>query len=192
MTSTPGGPSRAADRRRLQWPAGAIFRASLRVAARRGWRCSGFVQILQRTVLGIANGAGVLGSRFDLEPVHMVYNAAFLFLLAVVYAGCRRNQSETGGPSLAFGLLCLAVILQGYHTVEHLVKMWQYLQTGLNGTPGILGYWFPVVYLHFVYNTAIYAVTLAAFFLGGYRRVAFDGLASLRPRRWRISPRTAS
>jgi len=150
------------------------------------------VQILQRTVLGIANGAGVLGSRFDLEPVHMVYNAAFLFLLAVVYAGCRRNQSETGGPSLAFGLLCLAVILQGYHTVEHLVKMWQYLQTGLNGTPGILGYWFPVVYLHFVYNTAIYAVTLAAFFLGGYRRVAFDGLASLRPRRWRISPRTAS
>src|SRR5688572_7435944 len=43
------------------------------------------------TVLGISKGAGMLGSFFDIEPVHMVYNAAFQLLLGAVYLGVRRN-----------------------------------------------------------------------------------------------------
>src|SRR5262249_52445197 len=45
------------------------------------------VQVVQRTMLGIGNGAGMLGSVFDVEPVHMVYNLLFLVLIGAVYAG---------------------------------------------------------------------------------------------------------
>jgi hypothetical protein len=151
------------------------------------------VQVVQRTVLGVGNGAGVLGSVFDIEPVHMVYNAAFLVLLGAVYVGCRRHRSAIPARgALVLSLLGLAVALQSYHTVEHVVKMWQYVATGLNGTPGILGHWIPVVYLHFAYNTLIYLPVLAAFFLGGFHRSVARELATLLPRRRRIGLQRAS
>jgi len=142
------------------------------------------VQVVQRSVLGVANGAGVLGSVFDIEPVHMVYNAAFLGLLAAVYLGARGNRvAIPRRASLVLGLLGLSLVLQSYHTVEHVVKMWQFSQSGLNGTPGILGHWVPVVYLHFWYNTLIYAPALAAFLVGGYVGASRRALAGLSRRR---------
>ncbi len=151
------------------------------------------VQVVQRTFLGISKGSGVLGSVFDIEPVHMVYNAAFLALLGLVYAGCRRNlETIPSRAVVTLRLLGVAVGLQAYHTVEHVVKMWQYFETGLNGTPGIVGHWVPVVYLHFGYNTVIYAVVLAAFFLGGYHRESVRALGSLLPRQRAPRPRLAS
>jgi hypothetical protein len=151
------------------------------------------VQVVQRSVLGVATGAGVLGSVFDVEPVHMIYNAAFLALLGTVYLGCRRNPAAIPRRAgLVLGLLALALGLQGYHTVEHLVKMWQYYQTGLNGTPGIVGHWIPVVYLHLGYNTAIYAPVVAAFFLGGFLGASGRALEGLLPRLGRSRQRPAS
>jgi len=142
------------------------------------------VQVVQRSVLGVANGAGMLGSVFDIEPVHMVYNAAFLGLLAAVYLGARGNRvAIPRRASLVLGLLGLSLVLQSYHTVEHVVKMWQFSQSGLNGTPGILGHWVPVVYLHFWYNTLIYAPALAAFLVGGYVGASRRALAGLSRRR---------
>lgn len=127
------------------------------------------VQVFQRTVLGIAKGAGVLGSAFDIEPVHMVYNLAFLVLLAGVYVGCRRDTSIVPrNANAVMRLLTVSFFFQGFHTVEHVVKMWQYYATGVNGTPGIFGSWVPVVYLHLGYNTALYVPVLIAFFLGGF------------------------
>ena len=151
------------------------------------------VQVVQRSVLGVAGGAGILGSVFDIEPVHMAYNAAFQLLLATVYVGVRGNRAAIPRrASLVLGLLGLSLALQSYHTLEHLVKMWQYLETGLNGTPGILGRWLPVVYLHFWYNTVVYAPALVAFLVGGYVGASGRALAGLLPRGRRAQTRLAS
>jgi hypothetical protein len=128
-------------------------------------------QLYQRLALGKSSASGLLGSVFDVEPVHMVYNAAFLLLLGILFAACRRDRSlvpSNAGRVLA--LLGVATVAQGYHTVEHVVKMWQYIQWGVNGTPGIVGWWVPVIYLHFAYNTLIYVPVVAAFVIGGFHR----------------------
>jgi len=152
------------------------------------------VQVFQRTVLGIGKGAGMLGSAFDIEPVHMIYNLAFLALLAGVYTGCRRDRSiipRNAGKVMT--LLSVSFFFQGFHTVEHVVKMWQYFQTGVNGTPGIFGYWVPVVYLHLGYNTALYVPVLIAFFLGGFHVIAGRLVSELIfGRRRSAGPRLAS
>ena len=137
------------------------------------------VQVVQRTVLGIGKGAGMLGSAFDIEPVHMVYNLAFLALLGAVYVGCRRDRSIIPKHADAVMiLLSISFFFQGFHTVEHVVKMWQYFATGVNGTPGIVGYWVPVVYLHLGYNTALYLPVVIAFFLGGFHTASGQVLLS--------------
>jgi len=139
------------------------------------------VQVFQRTVLGIGNGAGVLGSVFDVEPVHMAYNLLFLVLISAVYAGCRRDRSVIpANADSVMRLLQVSFVFQIWHTVEHTVKMYQYFQTGLNGTPGILGYWFPVVYLHFWYNTLLYIPIVIAFFIGGFHLAATRALRGRR------------
>ena len=153
------------------------------------------VQVFQRTVLGIGKGAGMLGSAFDIEPVHMVYNLAFLVLLAGVYAGCRRDRSTIPqNAGAVMKLLTVSFFFQGFHTVEHVVKMWQYFATGVNGTPGIVGYWVPVVYLHLGYNTALYVPVVIAFFIGGFHLVSAQLVREMFVGRRRRSagPRLAS
>src|SRR5437867_11612761 len=43
------------------------------------------VQVVQRYVLRIPDGNGVLGHVFDIEPVHLAYNLAFLWILVLLY-----------------------------------------------------------------------------------------------------------
>ena len=151
------------------------------------------VQVFQRTVLGIGSGAGLLGSVFDIEPVHMVYNAAFLALLGLVFAGCLGDRSAVPTRRLLVPrLLGGAFAFQAFHTVEHVVKMWQYFQLGVNGTPGIFGYWVPVIYLHLGYNTLALAPVLAAFFLGGFHRTAWQAVETAFSRGGRARTRLAS
>ena len=140
------------------------------------------VQVVQRTVLGIAKGAGMLGSAFDIEPVHMVYNVAFLVLLGLVYSGCRRDLGAIPhNADKVMLLLAASFVFQIWHSVEHVVKMYQYFQTGLNGTPGIFGYWIPVVYLHLGYNTLLYMPIVAAFFVGGFHTATVRVLGDMLP-----------
>ena len=77
----------------------------------------------------------------------------------------RRHPAQR---TMVMRLLLVSFVFQIWHTVEHVVKMWQYFETGLNGTPGILGYWIPVVYLHLGYNTLLYLPIVLAFFVGGF------------------------
>lgn len=137
------------------------------------------VQVVQREGLGIKNGAGIFGSVFDLEPVHLLYNVTFLALLAVAYVGSRRADCIPANRGLVLGLLGLALFAQSYHALEHVVKIAQFLETGRNGTPGILGNWLPVVWLHFAFNTLIYAPVVAAFFLGGFHRLLGRDMADV-------------
>lgn len=131
------------------------------------------VQVFQHFVLGDRTGAGILGSWIDIEPVHFVYNGTFLLLLALAFwlGGFLRS-----GRGLVFWLMVGTLVFQSYHFVEHIFKLGQFLQTGMNGTPGILGHRFPLVWLHFTFNTVVYAPVVAVFFLGGFAQRSLEAL----------------
>lgn len=129
-------------------------------------------QVVQRYFLGIANGNGILGSVADIEPVHFAYNLGYLALLIAVYLllGLARDGANRVGRPV-YVLLTFTLAFQGFHVLEHVVKMAQYLQMGLqNGTGGIFGMapgglapLFPVPLLHLGYNAIGYLPAVVAF-----------------------------
>jgi hypothetical protein len=133
------------------------------------------VQVFQRFVFYQPKGAGLLGSWVDVEPVHLGYNIAFLWLIAITYWEGKFWTLRKSRP-VAFWILTFAVVWQTWHFVEHLVKMGQFITSGNNGTPGLLGLdgWigtnFNVVWLHFTYNAVVYAPFLVAFFMLGFHK----------------------
>jgi len=131
-------------------------------------------QVVQRYFLAIPNGSGILGSVADIEPVHFIYNAGYLALLVAVYVllglpgdGVRR----IGRPT--FALLTFTLAFQSFHLLEHVVKMIQYVQLGLQkGTGGIFGAapgglvpLAPIPLLHLGYNAVGYLPAVVAFVL---------------------------
>jgi hypothetical protein len=127
------------------------------------------VQVFQRFVFFQPQGAGVLGTWVDVEPVHLGYNVAFMWLFAITYWEARfwtRRKTHPG----AFYLLTFSVLFQSWHNIEHIVKMSQFVTSGNNGTPGILGDAFNLVWLHFIYNLVVFAPFVAAFFIEGYHK----------------------
>jgi hypothetical protein len=127
------------------------------------------VQVIQRYALRIPDGAGVLGHVFDIEPVHLAYNLAFFWLVVVLYrlAGAHRPDLWARGM-IAWWLLTVTLVLQSYHVVEHVFKIAQFWDTGRNGTPGILGSTFDLVWLHFWFNTLEMGLLVAAYVAGGF------------------------
>lgn len=130
------------------------------------------VQVFQRFVFDNPKGAGILGTWLDIEPVHLAYNSAFLLLIALSFwLGHFRPRS------LTFCLMSFVLLFQGYHVTEHVFKIFQFLASGMNGTPGILGHHFNLVWLHFTYNTIVYIPVLLVFFLSGFHRRAISILS---------------
>lgn len=138
------------------------------------------VQVVQRFVFGNPSGAGIVGTWIDIEPVHLVYNGVFLALIGLCFLAGRFTSPLVRHHPAAFGLMAFALASESYHFIEHIFKMAQFIQTGVNGTPGILGHLFNLVLLHFFYNTVAYVPLVAVFILDGYPRGA---VAALRPYR---------
>lgn len=136
-------------------------------------------QVVQRYLLGIPTGAGVLGTWLDVEPVHIVYNSAFLLLIGLVFWQGRFWPRRREMP-LAFGLMTFGLMFQGYHLVEHVFKIVQFIETGKNGTPGILGHFFNLVWLHFWFNSIVYSVMAGVFFTAGFPKALW---AWVKPQR---------
>lgn len=136
------------------------------------------VQVLQRYVFGNPRGAGFLGTWVDVEPLHFAYNAVFLLLVAVCFvaAGYHRGMGKRH-HMLAFWFMAFALHFQVYHFVEHVFKIAQFIDTGRNGTPGIIGNFFNIVWVHFFYNTIEYIPIVLAFVIDGYHK---EAAASLR------------
>jgi len=126
------------------------------------------VQIVQRYVLGVPNGSGVLGSLADIEPVHFAYNVSYLVGLIWVATSIRPFVRADGVSALA---LQFALMLQVWHVFEHYLKLAQYVALGFtNGTGGFFGAGpgglVPLVavpVLHFAYNTAVFVPLLVVF-----------------------------
>ncbi|HVA85628.1 MAG TPA: hypothetical protein VNF73_04820 [Candidatus Saccharimonadales bacterium] len=59
----------------------------------------------------------------------------------------RRERSRAGWRWLA-----AALVSQSYHELEHVVKIAQRIQSGIDPAPGMLGNFFNLIWLHFTFN----------------------------------------
>lgn len=112
-------------------------------------------QVVQKYVLMMDQARGFLGAVFDLEWVHFVYNSGLEVAFLAAFLLWRRAERIVPVP------LTLVVVFQGYHVVEHVVKMIQYYALGITmGPKGILGHAVPLIWLHFVFNLVVLALVM--------------------------------
>jgi hypothetical protein len=120
---------------------------------------------------------GLLGSVFDIEEVHLAYNALLFIALAALWLAYRMWGSEWRRRRVPWLALTAGIfVVQGYHVIEHVAKIEQWLSNGhVSPTPGLLGQLldaphrqnFSLVELHFVFNTAVFVSVLVGYF--GFR-----------------------
>ena len=145
------------------------------------------VQVIQRYALRIPDGNGVLGTFFDVEPLHFAYNIAYFWMILVVHRTARTDQPDQWRRGMTAGGCWSSRCCCRLPRPRHVFKIVQFLDTGRNGSPGILGNAFDLVWLHFTFNTITLLPLIAAFFLGGFHRNlggAARGWADLVPGRW--------
>src|SRR5688572_24388548 len=83
-------------------------------------------QVTQKFVLHMKTAPGFLGAIFDLEWVHFLYNSLEEVALIAIFLWWRRHRTDAVPFALSGG-----VYFQGYHVVEHIVKMYQYYALGI-------------------------------------------------------------
>ena len=126
-------------------------------------------QMIQIYVLGqpLSDANGLLGEQFNFEWVHFVYNVTLELGIIALWWGYRRLSKRTNLEiiSQSMPLFILLVIGQGYHALEHIIRMIQYIRDPiyqLNGTlpPGLIGIatdWsIPVI--HFWINMVVWSL----------------------------------
>ena len=135
-----------------------------------------FAQLHQHAFLGLSipesNG---LITALNLEEIHWIYNLTYFIMLMFVFKYCSffDLQNRTDGQKVAILSFNTAFFLQGYHLVEHTVRMAQYFNTGCTPCVGILGIFFDGVYLHFVVNFLVFVFPFCAFFVFGFYKKCF-------------------
>ncbi|HEV2754819.1 MAG TPA: right-handed parallel beta-helix repeat-containing protein [Actinomycetota bacterium] len=114
------------------------------------------VQLSRVFADGVPSRGALVGSLVDTEWVHLVYNGAVLAGLGLVLYLRRQGWDPRGSNALGDRLVLAVALLQGYHFVEHAVKVFQHVTTGAKVNPGILGHELNLVLLHFGLNAAVY------------------------------------
>lgn len=104
-------------------------------------------QIVQKFALQLSTSRGLVGESLDVEPVHFAYNLAYLGLVTMVWFSVRKTESR-----LICALSTFAVGFQGWHFVEHVIKLEQHFTEGCLSCLGILGPFVDIVILHFMYS----------------------------------------
>jgi len=117
-------------------------------------------QVVQKFMLHWKRAPGILGDVFDFEWVHFVYNVGLWIGLFVIYRWLRRVD-----PKAIPGMMTALVWFQGYHSIEHVAKMYQYYAYGITvGPKGILGFVFPIIWLHFFFNLIVLVMMVVTLF----------------------------
>lgn len=131
------------------------------VIAQTGHTLEHFVQVYQHLVLDmpVSESHGILG-RADIEPVHFWWNFSVMLTLIVVYYAWEFNRPESTlrqFKSMRWTFFTV-LIVQGYHMIEHAIKYYQHIQTGKQGTPGIIGHFLgpDLIFFHFWINMIVY------------------------------------
>ena len=130
-------------------------------------------QVWQKFVLDYSYAHGLIGS-LDLEQVHFTFNLMYLGALIYVTLGWLNFGRRVCRQEKMLGaLLILTVMVQGYHMVEHSARLAQFLNSGLQGTPGLLGAHFDGVVFHALMNTVVYLPAVVVFVCSGMHRQIF-------------------
>lgn len=122
-------------------------------------------QVWQRFGLGMKEAHGLAGALFDREVVHFAYNTALAAGLVAATLGLSAAARWRDDRAAWAALLLAATGLQLYHAAEHVLKLEQFLATGHNDTPGLVGMFAPGILVHFALNLIVYAPMLAAWTL---------------------------
>ncbi len=107
---------------------------------------------------------GLIGQVADREWLHVVYNLPPYLALLFAYVIIRKRISEAHRIDRGLSWLAAFFWIQGYHLIEHVVKMYQYLTTGIEPALGILGNWINLVPLHFTLVFITYILMVIVLF----------------------------
>jgi len=153
-----------------------IYIFVLTVAAQAFHMVEHIAQVMQKFVFHVTPAHGLIG-QLDLEQVHFAFNLFYLSTLVAVMIGWFYYGSQVSKKWKAFGIaLGLTVLVQGYHMAEHSVKLVQFIETMMQGTPGILGAHFDGVIFHATLNIAVFLPVLIVFFAAGvYKYMSLMG-----------------
>ncbi|MGH2747808.1 MAG: right-handed parallel beta-helix repeat-containing protein [Actinomycetota bacterium] len=120
------------------------------------------IQFYRVHMEGVPSRGALVGSVVDTEWVHFTYNALVLGGLVALLVLRRRGWTPSGmNPAVGDRLILASALLQGYHVVEHSLKVTQHVLTEAKVNPGLLGNHFDLVLLHFGLNAAIYLAFIA-------------------------------
>ena len=140
-------------------------------------------QVYQHAVLGLslAMSHGLLFF-LDFEWNHFAFDIliylsllTLIFFKAGIYDSLRAHGfSElraNGNTQLFVVIFTIGLVLQGYHGIEHVIRVIQFTQSGCAPCLGFLGNFVDDVYLHASFNFAVYALTTIPMVkLGLFRR----------------------
>lgn len=126
-------------------------------------------QLVQKFVLQLPVAHGILGASLDFEPVHFTFNVLYLTLVAAVWISFRKTPIRK--MNLVYGLVTFVLVFQSWHFIEHAVKLEQHFVKGCVSCPGVLGYYFDPILLHFTYNTIVYVPLIVIFMIFQYKFV---------------------
>jgi uncharacterized membrane protein YfhO len=130
-------------------------------------------QVMQKFVFHIAPAHGLIG-QLDLEEVHFAFNLLYLTALMVVMVGWLYYGSQLcSKQKMLSAMLIGTVAVQSYHMLEHSVKLAQFISTGMQGTPGIVGMHVDGVIFHALMNTAVFLPVVVVFFCAGLHQQLF-------------------
>ncbi len=164
---------RWAARRRLRAGAASAAYAVAAVTAVQGFHLfEHTVQVWQVSVADAAHRAGLLGAAVDGEWLHLGFNTVVFAGLVVTAAALGRVVVPVGQRTVVAGWLFAALALQGYHVVEHVVKVAQHLTSGVATAPGLLGGRVGLVGFHFAVNVAVTAGLVPAALLVAHTAAA--------------------
>lgn len=136
-------------------------------------------QVVQAKLLGRDAAHGIAGAAFDNEWVHLEFNTLLLAVLViVVVAGRVRNR-----PML------FALAVQGYHEIEHVVKVVQYVRDAATPAPGLAGAAADLVWFHFSINLVV-AVTIGLALRAALQMPSRRATSSSFSSGWTIAART--
>ena len=158
-------PAHASEIRHLPNPALAIaFLTALLVQGIQ--QAEHIVQLFERFVLESSEVKGILGHYLDLDLLHFAYSLLFFWTLFLIYKLSNAHQPDRWERGMtSWWLLSIALALQGYHLVEHVIRVWQLIDFGRADSSAITGPW-----LYFILSTSTYVPVVVAFWLGGFHR----------------------